>query len=376
MSSTVVVQLTGSGRAAVASLLVDGPDAVGTVLRCFRSKSLKYGGLIENKTYFGSWTWSEYSEELVVCRTSEQRVEVHCHGGRLAAKTIIATLVSLGLRKVSRTEWLDRSEADRFQREAKAMFPHAKTERVLCILLNQVRGAMRRELQYIQSLLLGHRIVEATAAMKQIVAFGLVGARMDRPFSVALVGRPNAGKSSLINAMVGYERAIVFDQPGTTRDLVSVETAIDGWPVVLTDTAGLRNSDDKIEQEGIRLAIEATMQADLVLEIHEAVAPESQRDPEFKLAVADVDRLSVGTKADLASPAGVLPCDVLTSAKTGEGISVLSGRIMQKLIPFPLRDNTAVPLSQETLDVTKQILDALEDGQVEVAREMINGLLA
>jgi tRNA modification GTPase len=87
---------------------------------------------------------------------------------------------------------------------------------------------------------------------------------------VVIAGPPNVGKSSLINALLGYQRAIVFDQPGTTRDVLTATTAIDGWPVELADTAGIREGDDAIETEGVARALAEIRAADLVVEVWDA----------------------------------------------------------------------------------------------------------
>src|SRR5690606_27241148 len=105
---------------------------------------------------------------------------------------------------------------------------------------------------------------QASAEIADLLQTGQTARHLLTPWQVVLCGRPNVGKSSLINALVGYERTVVFDQPGTTRDVVSVETAIHGWPVIFSDTAGLRETESELEAAGIARARARLKQADLI----------------------------------------------------------------------------------------------------------------
>ena len=132
---------------------------------------------------------------------------------------------------------------------------------------------------------------------------------------MVLAGRTNVGKSSLINALAGFERAIVSHQPGTTRDVVTTVTAIDGWPVQLADTAGLRLSDDELESAGVRLAVETVQSADLIIAVEDAAAanepPDTQHD-DLSQTIAQLQRtrpvIHVRNKIDLARRADPREC--------------------------------------------------------------------
>src|SRR4029079_15424602 len=149
---------------------------------------------------------------------------------------------------------------------------------------------------------------------------------------------PNVGKSTLVNALVGYERAIVFDQPGTTRDLVSAVTALDGWPIELTDTAGLRKSDQALEQEGIVRAKAEMQVADLVLLVFDATQAWSRNDEtlvqEWSNALVVYNKCDLlAARADGTDARDGGPTGLLTSAKTGVNIAELIGRIVMRLVP-------------------------------------------
>ena len=113
----------------------------------------------------------------------------------------------------------------------------------------------------------------AAARLRELVGWTDFGCHLSEPWQVVILGRPNVGKSSLLNALAGFQRAIVFDEPGTTRDVVSTEIAIDGWPVRLLDTAGIRQGETELERAGIALAREQARSADLRLLVVDASQP-------------------------------------------------------------------------------------------------------
>ena len=139
-------------------------------------------------------------------------------------------------------------------------------------------------------------------------------------FRIALVGPPNAGKSSLLNALARRDAAIVSDIPGTTRDVVEVRLDIGGHLVILQDTAGLRDAQDEIEREGIRRSIDVAKNADLVLRLSDARCPDSEEIPDL---LRGISSLSIWTKSDLLN-GGRIPDDgLLLSSKTGDGLDEL-----------------------------------------------------
>lgn len=377
--STVAVKLTGDGRSAVATVVIDGPAAVDVTTTLFENPTVAKSGFRLNKTYFGTWEWKDYREELVVCRTDEERIEVHCHGGRVAPARILESLRENGVAGITTHQWLQKTESDPHVRAGLELLAEAKTERVLCILLDQTRGAMRRTLVEIRDQLHREEYEQAKQSIEEVIATGELGTRLTRPFSVVLHGPPNAGKSSLINALLGFERAIVYDQPGTTRDLVTAETAIDGWSVKFTDTAGIRESRDQIEQAGIQLAKAALSEADLILEI---VDLSSQQPSDVSPGIAsgqeetpDVLVLRVGTKQDVADTATKVDVDVNTSAVTGEGISQLMSLIVEKLVPVVPSEGSAVPLSTSVLSKLISIEQHVSVRDVATAVKEIDSLL-
>ena len=163
---------------------------------------------------------------------------------------------------------------------------------------------------------------------------------------MVLAGRPNVGKSRLLNALAGYGRAIVDPSPGTTRDVVTVRTALDGWPVELADTAGLRDPEGAIEAAGIALARARQRTADLLIVVLDRSEPWTADDQALlgEANKAGASTLIVANKADLPAAWDVWGDDVLTiSAERGDGIEPLIHTLAQRLVPDPPPAGAGVP---------------------------------
>ncbi|MDR2642712.1 MAG: 50S ribosome-binding GTPase [Planctomycetaceae bacterium] len=167
-----------------------------------------------------------------------------------------------------------------------------------------------------------------------------VGQHLIKPFRVILTGKTNVGKSSLFNAILGYNRAITSPLSGTTRDVVVAQTAIDGFPVAIYDSAGINNFDaNEIEEEGIKRSMELLEEVDLVIRVIDLSAPDNN------LYVGDnvtKNTLTCYNKADL--PVDLVD-GICVSAKTGEGIADLIEKIARTLIPNPPTQHEPVPLT-------------------------------
>ncbi len=349
VADTIVVRLTPEGRGAVAVLLVAGPQAVEIVGRLFAghgNKPLSERTL--GRILHGRWRTSD-GEEIVVCRRAKNEVEVHCHGGKAAAAQITAELVAVGCAEIGWPAWIERREANSIRAAARKLLAEARTERTARILLDQYGGALENALQRIARHLLDGQAAEAAEQLQCLLNRAPLGLHLAAPWKVAIAGPPNVGKSSLLNALVGFERSIVFDQPGTTRDLVSIATAIDGWPIELIDTAGLRTGAEELEAAGIERAERQMRAADLVIWVREVGQGETGPEPPENVVrvLNKIDlvnaRLAVCAECDDQS----LAAPLLTSAITGQGITGLAAAIVRRLIGEPPAPGDAVPFSKE-----------------------------
>jgi tRNA modification GTPase len=371
-ATTQVVMLTPEGRGAVASLLVEGPAATELVGGLFYPRN---GRLLARQPYakivLGRWGASETGEEVVVCRRDGRRVEIHCHGGQAAAAAIIASLVDRGCQEIAWRQWGRLSSTDPLAAAARMALAAAPTERTAAILWDQYSGALRRAIDEISTQITRGNARAAIEKVEVLLNRAALGRHLVEPWKVVLTGRPNVGKSSLINALLGYERAIVDQSPGTTRDIVSGATALDGWPIELSDTAGVHESTDPLEASGIRLARGHLATADLVVLVFDAHSAWSSEDEslanDWPIAVQAFNKCDLIGQSTADPPIGPR---LQVSAKTGERISDLKREIVRRLVPVAPAAAEAVPFAQEHVEALRQIRAALSAGQIATAGQL------
>jgi tRNA modification GTPase len=202
-----------------------------------------------------------------------------------------------------------------------------------------------------------------------------VGLHLADPWRVVLTGRPNVGKSSLINAILGFERCIVHAAPGTTRDVVIAQTALDGWPVELADTAGWRDSSDEIEAAGLQQARVQLRQADLIVLVFDVAAGWTGEDQ--ALLEAWPGAVVVHNKCDLPPDLSQgRPQGLLVSAAQRGGLDVLVRELGRRLVPEPPCPAAAVLFTQSQSQAVQAAQAALARGNSLEALTMLNGLLA
>jgi len=377
--NTYVSVLTPPGRGAVATVAVDGPMALQAVASCFEPlsgrplQSYARGSIVVGM--FCSESGS--AEELVVGLVGQNRIEVHCHGGRAAVQAVVRALVSAGCTERTWREHLATQHAGTIETEAWIALASATTERTGGILLDQARGALRREIESTIGLLQGGKTHKAQAKIQSLLDRGRIGLHLTKPWRIVIAGQPNVGKSSLINALVGYQRSIVFDQPGTTRDVLSARTALDGWPIELIDTAGLRKSDDPLEAAGISKAQETLATADLILIVYEAAAPWTQQNATLHNLIAPYDHLVIFNKCDLgASPADDgRPSGISVSALTREGLELLADAIVAHLSSQPMESGAGVPFNTRQVAWLQAARKALATGDADAGDQALRCLL-
>lgn len=293
--------------------------------------------------------------------TGEDVTEFHAHGSVAVLGALVEASRACGARDARPGEFTERAflngKIDLAQAEAVADLIEARTTRAARAALRTLRGAFSRDVNALVETLHGtHAALEATIdfpddldesehatqlhaaltgvrdTLDRLLAGGARGARLCAGATVAIAGAPNVGKSTLLNALLGEDAAIVSPVPGTTRDVVATETIIAGLPVRLSDTAGLRDGGDAIEREGMRRAERVVEGADLVLEVVapdvEARGPEPAIDPARAIVVENKIDLR-GEPAGVARRDGRVVCRV--SALTGAGIDALRELVAERL---------------------------------------------
>ena len=371
-STTHVIELTPRGRAAVAVVLVVGPQAIGVVDECLsRPDGRRLGELATNRIFVGRWG-SPSGEELLVCRRSEDAVEIHCHGGGAAVRTIIDWLVERGCQPTRWQDWLRATASDPIRVAAQISLADAPTARTAAVLLDQYHGALTSAVRTTWDAAATGDWRAAIATLDAVLAQRGVGLHLTKPWRVVLAGRPNVGKSSLTNALVGFQRAIVCDLPGTTRDVVTAVTAIDGWPIQLADTAGLRDTHEEIESAGVARAAAAAAEADLVLLIDDALSDDKIELP------SPAPVLRVLNKIDLPHASQAVlerPFAVCTSVVTGAGIAALVAAIGAALVPAPPASAAAVPFTAEQVERLEAARAAARRNDAAVVLSCLQSLL-
>lgn len=341
---TVVARLTPSGRAALATLGILGPSAASIADQLFRSQSgRKLANAPTNRHWYGQFGAS--LEDDVVARLARrdpvEEVHIHGHGGPALVRALLDAISSLGALEVSAWEYLARAGLSEVQIEAARALAECSTARAAAILLDQYQGALDRELTDIAAGANGWR--ERTRTLLERSRIGL---RLVSGWRVAFVGPTNAGKSSLVNALAGYERAIVTDIPGTTRDVLSTAIALEGWPVELLDGPGFRSDANEIERAGHANMKAALASVDLLVLVQDTSRPVDASAREW-LIVRKPDFV-VGTKADLVaawSQAELAGLDRRVSARTEAGVRELGVEIAARLIPDSLQIGAPVPFT-------------------------------
>lgn len=373
-NQTSAALLTAAGQGAVAVIRVQGSiDQMASAMdACFRAANgLRLSEQPLRAVQFGHWGCFAdkhvAAEEVVVCRTAVDTVEINGHGGTAAVRRVLNDLVQQGIPTVS---WLNqRLAAHRTSRHSAAdmdqqlesvtptrlieactqAITRATTRQCALRLLNQ------RDL-WITALERWKQTQPSPSELAAIVSRTEFGRHLTEPWRIAICGRPNVGKSTLINALLGYERAIVFDQPGTTRDVVTGETVLKGWPICFADTAGLRETQDVLERAGIERARSQIETADARLLVLDHSQPLTAEDQQLIETLSALPRtLVVANKCDLrvSIPTGnnshlAMPHDtVWISAALREGLDTLVTRLMQLLIPVEPADDDLLPVTEE-----------------------------
>jgi tRNA modification GTPase len=295
--------------------------------------------------------------------TGEDVVEIHCHGGVIAVQQVLARVLEQpGMRRALPGEFSQRAvlngRLDLTRAEAIGDLVGARSQRAAQLAMAGLDGGIQKKMVVLRERLLDQlseleaRVdfeedlppLNAEALLQELqavrlelltlVADGERGSVVRHGLRVALVGRPNVGKSSLLNLLSRRERAIVTDLPGTTRDLLESEIVLDGVPITLLDTAGIRATTDAVEQLGIARSRDALASADLVLLLFDLAQGWSDDDQAlFALIPEGVPSLRVGNKADLpvqAEPIDASVADVRLSAVTGDGEQALVRAVLER----------------------------------------------
>jgi len=334
IDDTIAAVATAPGTGAIGIVRVSGPTAIQVALRCFVPSGNHDIAAVPGGRFLVGWVHAndEAIDQGVLLlyrapasATGQDVVEFHVHGGPAVLSAVLAACLAAGARPAGPGEFtlrgflngkLDLAQAESVQALVSARSDAARRHasvglsgglsRLIDALQTRLTGlyaAVLAVLDYpeegVEEVAVTGPLDEVVADLDALLATARAGRAAQRGATLALVGRPNAGKSSLLNALLGYERALVSDVPGTTRDYLEVPLELGRVSVTAIDTAGLRPTSDAIEGAGVRLARELAAGADVVVAVIDGSRPLDHDDRTLLRELAGARTLWVATKADL-----------------------------------------------------------------------------
>ena len=398
-SGTIAAVSTPPGRGGVAVVRVSGPDSFAIASKVsgrpvdasmavtfFHSRLSCDGRMVDDGLVLVFASPKSY--------TGEDAVEFHTHGGSVAPHRVLEAALACGARIARRGEFTERAflngKLDLTAAEAVIDLIDAKTDRAADEALGRLGGASRRDFERLYERAIGlsseiefaldiseddlpeHYFVGVAARMSslalditEVMSTCREGKILREGALVVLAGAPNAGKSSLMNTLLRENRAIVSDVAGTTRDSIEEWLDVDGWPVRLVDTAGLRASSDKIEAEGVSRSEDLIKKAEIVVVLSETGDYPSVDNGSVVYVRSKSDLLGKTARGDNTGVGGSPDSPLLVSSKTGDGIPQLRAAIVARLEKLAEKSGSAGEgdISSEQykalLDVTRQISGAM-----------------
>ncbi|MEW6542693.1 MAG: tRNA uridine-5-carboxymethylaminomethyl(34) synthesis GTPase MnmE [Nitrospirota bacterium] len=374
---TICAIATPQGEGGIGVLRISGEKAVeiaaglvrlrsGKKLASIRSHTLSHADILD-LSQTGGRSPGVVDEALVAVMraprsyTGEDVVEIHCHGGALVLQTVCDALLRLGARLAEPGEFTKRAflngRLDLTQAEAVLDTIRSRTAGSLRLAQAQLRGSLSDEINrlrealvpllaqveaaidfteediaFIQPQELADGLRQAGEAVTRLIESSKEGLVLREGVAAAIVGQPNVGKSSLLNALLQTDRAIVTPIPGTTRDVLEETVNIRGVPVRLLDTAGVRSTDDPVEQEGVKRSQAAMEQADLLVIVLDGSSPLTEADRQLLVRSREKKRLVAVNKSDLPARVSEAEIEAATSpvwisARTGAGLDDLRDAI-------------------------------------------------
>jgi|TARA_B100001971_G_scaffold214914_1_gene255453 tRNA modification GTPase len=368
IDDTIAAVATPLGEGGLAVIRLSGKQALAIAEICFEpigNSSAKPTAAKTHTLHYGKIVHEEREIDEVLLAvlkaprtfTKEDTVEITCHGGLLASQSVLKAVIAAGARSADSGEFTRRAflngRIDLAQAEAVADIIHARTDLALIAANEQLAGKLSRRINHLRDDLmqtLAHieahldfpdediapdtmtqllvRLDGVLAFIDELLATANEGQILRRGIRAAIVGRTNVGKSSLLNQLLGHERAIVTATAGTTRDTIEETANVRGIPVVFIDTAGLREAADAIEAEGIRRSHESVATAELILQVLDASEELTDEDQKYLDAFGGKKRILIANKIDQPPQLNLSGHEIIeTCALNGGGVETLKDAI-------------------------------------------------
>jgi small GTP-binding protein len=371
MQATVI---TPPGEGAIGIVRLAGPGATEVLGRVFVGTQRDADEIAPGRLAHGTIQRNGQAlDEVIVARLpgGEPVFEVNCHGGAMAVRTVRDALVDAGAiaQKSGTPPQQPPGPAllceECIRSDALAALPSATTRPGVAMLLHQADGALREALQRIEQLLQTDTIDAAAEELTNLLATASLGRAMLNPPRVALIGPPNAGKSTLLNALLDEERVIVHHEPGTTRDIVPETLSVRGMPFEVMDTAGIRDARDEIERYAVDLATDVAGRCDVALALFDLRTGQPPWMPDPDSVAARV--IAVGNKLDTVDtyaspnlPDGV--SFVAISAREHENLQALEEALLEPYLGLldRIEAGRAVVFSAAQEEALRKLLQSLD----------------
>jgi tRNA modification GTPase len=402
MEDAIAAIATPLGEGGLAVIRVSGATALNVVDKCFQPFGKTSTYLSKAKTHtiqYGRIVRDGHTiDEVLVAVmraprtfTREDVVEITCHGGLLPAKAVLDTVLQQGARLAMAGEFTKRAflngRIDLAQAEAVADVIHSRTELALAAANEQLAGKLSQRINKLRDELmatLAHieahidfpdeditpdtkeklllRLEKGVEFIDELLRTAVEGQILRRGIRAVIIGRPNVGKSSLLNQLLGRNRAIVSPVPGTTRDTIEETANVRGIPVVFVDTAGLREARDDIEIEGIKRSYQSLAQAELILHVLDASEPLTAADEDYLKEFATRKHIVIRNKIDLPSvwSSGFSRPAVDIAGSPGKSPGDVAERASSRLKPELHADASVISVSCLTGEGIESLKDAIK----------------
>jgi tRNA modification GTPase len=402
---TMAAISTPAGEGAIALIRVSGVDAIAVADKIFRGKE-RPSRFASHVQHFGEiFDGADRLIDQVMLSlhrapasyTGEDLVEISCHGGALVSAKVLEACLRAGARAARAGEFTERAflngKMDLTQAEAVIELIRAKTDLALRSATEQLEGRLGEKIRKIRDelvSLLAHvdasidfpeegiapdeggtlraRIDSVREEIAALLATADQGRILREGVRVVIYGATNAGKSSLLNRLLGYDRVLVSETHGTTRDTIEETVNLDGVPIRLLDTAGLRASPSELEREGISRTEKSLQLADLRLHIADRNAP---RPPHFDERAGEANEIVVLNKTDLPENSDWKNFRALRiSCVTGEGLPQLEKEILARITSQNLRPESTVAINTRHRDCLRRALEACDRARAAMGRAL------
>ena len=416
-SDTIAAISTGMTNSGIGIVRISGAEAFDIAERVYRGK----GRIREAKSHTIHYGHIADGPEIIdevlvmVMRaprtfTGEDTIEINCHGGTFVVKRVLETVLKNGARAAEPGEFTKRAflngKMDLSQAEAVIDVINSQSEYALQSSISQLKGNIKNKINDIRNKIIYHtafietalddpehisvdgygdtlkRVAEEiTEELEALIRSADNGRVMKEGINTVIVGKPNAGKSSLLNVLSGHERAIVTDIEGTTRDILEEQIRLGELSLNVIDTAGIRRTDDVVEKIGVDRALEYAQNADLIIYVADASKELDENDEKIMRLIQDKNTIILLNKSDLDTVisaeqmkerAGNIPV-ISVSAKEEQGIREFEDKIKEMFLKGDISFNDQIYITnvrqknalEQALESMKKVIQSIEDGMPE-----------